>query len=101
MINLSNTPLTEEQEKLLAHEPKFVITPNETLVNEYITAVEPACNKLDQGKQEEFRVEVKRILKHQNQRREPANVSKEEYRALKELKMDKNRFILTTDKGVP
>ena len=52
MINLSNTPLTEEQEKLLAHGPKFVIIPKETLVNEYIVAVEQACTKLDQGKQE-------------------------------------------------
>ena len=54
MINLSNTPLTDEQEKLLAHGPKFVITPREALVNEYIAAVEQACTKLEQGNQEEF-----------------------------------------------
>ena len=62
-MNLSNTPLTEDQEKLLAYGPKFVITPKETLVNEYMTAAEQACNKLEQGKQEELRVKVKRNYK--------------------------------------
>ena len=40
------------------------------------------------------------LKQNQNQRRGPVNVSKEEYRALKELKMDKNRLIFTADKGV-
>ena len=40
VINLSSTPLTEEQEKLLAHGPKFVIIPRQAPVNEYIAAVE-------------------------------------------------------------
>ena len=67
MINLSNTPLTKDQERLLAHRPKFVITPRETPVKEYIVATEQACMKMEQGKQEEFRVEVKRLLiKDQN-----------------------------------
>ena len=35
----------------------------------------------------------------QNNRRQ-ANISKEEFRALGELKMDNNRLILTADKGV-
>ena len=68
-------------------------------VSEYLTAAEQACTKLEQGKQEELRVEVKRILK-QNQRRGPANISKEEYMALNELNKDNNRLILTTDKGM-
>ena len=36
VINLSKTPLTREQEGLLAHGPKFVITPRESPVKEYI-----------------------------------------------------------------
>ena len=60
VINLSSTPLTEDQEKLLAHGPKFVITPRQAPVNEYIAATDQACTKLEQGKQEEFRVEVKK-----------------------------------------
>ena len=54
VINLSSTPLTDEQEKLLAHGVKFVITSREAPVNEYITAVDQVCTKLEQGKQEEF-----------------------------------------------
>ena len=85
--------------EILAHGPKLVITPKETPVGEYITAIEQACTKLEQGKPKELRVEVKRILK-QNQRGSPKNISKEEYKALNELKKDNNRLVLTADKGV-
>ena len=47
VINLSKTPLTSDQERLLAHRPKFVITPKETPVTEYIVATEQACTKID------------------------------------------------------
>ena len=96
--NLSSTPLTKDQESLLSHGPKFVITPKQTPVSEYITAIEQACTKLNEGDQEELRVEVKIALK--KAQRSPANISKEEYKALNELKKDNNRLILTTDKGV-
>ena len=43
VINLSNTPLTENQEKLLARGPKFVIKPKQPPVEEYITAIEKMC----------------------------------------------------------
>ena len=100
MINLSKTPLTREQERLLAHGPKFVITPKETPVTEYIAATEQACTKIDQGKQEEFRVEVKRLLLQDQNNKKQVNMSKEELKALKELKLDNNRLILTANKGV-
>ena len=38
--NLSDTPLTEEQEKLLARGPKFSIRPRQPPVSEYIAAVD-------------------------------------------------------------
>ena len=63
-------------------------------------ATEQACTKIEQGKQEEFRVEVKRLLKQDQNNKRQANVSKEELKALKELKLDNNRLILTVDKGV-
>ena len=100
MINLSSTPLTDDKEKLLAHGPKFVITLREALVKEYIVAIEQACTKLEQGKQEEVRVEMKRLIKQDQNNRRQANISKEEFKALIELKMDNNRLILTADKGV-
>ena len=49
VINLSNTPLTVQQERLLSHGPKFVIRPKKPPVGEYIAAVEQACTRLNQG----------------------------------------------------
>ena len=100
VINLSSTPLTKDQERLLAHGPKFVITPRETPVKEYIVATEQACMKMEQGKQEEFRVEVKRLLIKDQNNQKQANDSREELKAMKELKLDTNKLILTVDKGV-
>ena len=59
-----------------------------------------ACPKIEQGAVDELRVEVKKILKKtQNAPRSPSNITREEIKALHELK-DKDRIILTTDKGV-
>ena len=65
---------------------------------EYIVATEQAYSKLNQGEAEELRVEVKNIF---NERQMPrSNISKEEFQAIKELKKDDNRIILTADKEV-
>ena len=101
VINLSNTPLTENQERLLAWGPKFVIRPRHPPVEEYIAAVEKACPKLEQREANELRVEVKKALKKsQKAPRVPSNITREVAQALKELRKDKSRIILTTDKGV-
>ena len=99
--NLSSTPLTENQERLLAQGPKFAIKPRQPPVEENITAVEKACPKLEQGEANELRVEVKKALKKsQNAPRALSNINREEAKALQELRKDKSRIILTTGKGV-
>ena len=99
--NLSGTPLTEDQERLLAQGPKFSIRPRLPTVSEYVVAVELACSRLSKGEVEEMRVEVKKALKKaQCSSRQPSNMSRREYQALKELKEDKSRVILTMDKEV-
>ena len=46
-------------------------------------------------------MEVKTLLKRaQNNKKSPSNITKEELKALNELKKDQKRIILTTDKGV-
>ena len=101
MINLSDQPLTEKQEKLLAWGPKFVIKSKQPPVEEYITAIQQACQKLEQGPAEELRVEVKKVLKkEQSSNKSSSNITKEELKALQELKKDHDRIILTADKGV-
>ena len=57
------------------------------------------CQQLKQGKAEEFQGEVKSILK--NIHPPKPNFIKEEAKAIKELKKDKDRIILTASKEVP
>ena len=46
VINLPSSPLTQEQESLLAHGPNFAVTPEIPPYGEYITAIESACQNL-------------------------------------------------------
>ena len=68
-INLSNTPLTEDQESLLKHGPNFAITPQRPPHEEYIKAIETACQSLDAKLAEELRSDVYRVLRHPHQLR--------------------------------
>ena len=96
--NLSDMPLTQAQRSLLAHGPNYAVIPKVTPKEEYIAAIEQACHKLEEGKVDELRVEVKNLLKKAKTPR--SNISREEFQAIKELKRDDSRIILTTDKGV-
>ena len=96
--NISRKPLTQVQEKLLANGPNFVIVPKELPTTEYIVAIEKACLSLPSGKAEELRGEVKAILKKKTNNK--PNITKEEHQAIRELRSDKTRMVLTADKGV-
>ena len=96
--NLSKTPLTEAQEKVLTHGPNFAITTKEPPVSEYILQIERVCQKLEKGKAEELRGEIKQILRKTQQPK--PNITREEAKAIEELRRDKERVILTADKGV-
>ena len=96
--NISKNPLTQVQEKLLSHGPNFVIVPKEPPTSEYIVAIEKACLKLSTGKVEELRGEIKAILKKKINYK--PNITKEEHWAIKELRNDNTRMVLTADKGV-
>ena len=96
--NLSKTPLTEVQERLLAYRPNIAIVPREPPVLEYITAIERTCSQLQQGKAEELRGEIKAIIKKTPPPK--LDITKEEHQALRQLKKDENRMVLTADKGV-
>ena len=98
MINISSKPLTPDQEKLLAHGPNYAVVPKEPPITQYIAAVENACTKLEEGKVEEFRVQVK--LAMQKIKKPRPNLIIGERKAIVELKRDGSRMILTADKGV-
>ena len=97
VINISSKPLTQAQEKLLAHGPNYAVVPRSPPITEYIAAIEQACSKLQQGEVEELRGEVKSIIKKSCN---PPNITREERKAIKELKEDKSRMVLIADKGV-
>ena len=57
-----------------------------------------ACQSLKPSEADEFRADIARILKQA--RPSKPNISKEEWKAIKELRTDKDCLVLTTDKGV-
>ena len=74
------------------------MVPRSPPVTEYVAAIEHACSKLQQGEAEELREEVKTIIK-KTYNPQP-NITREERKAITELKKDPSRMILTADKGV-
>ena len=84
----------------MSHSPKFVIRPRKPPVREYIAAVEQACTKLNQGEADELCVEVKNTLKKaQNRSQAPSNITNDEFKALKELKEDRDKSYLNHRQG--
>ena len=54
VINISGKPLTEAQEKLLAHRPNHAVVPRSPPITEYVAAIEQVSSKLQQGQAEEL-----------------------------------------------
>ena len=97
-INISSRPLSTAQERHLAQGPNFAVVPREPPIIDCITEVEKVCQKLEQGAADELRGRIKTILKKAKTPRQ--NITKEECKAIGELKRDNNRLVLTADKGV-
>ena len=90
--------LTDAQEKVLAHGPNFAMVTNDPPIGKYIAQIERMCQKMKQGEAEELRGQIKLILK--NITPPKPNISKEEAKAIKELRKDQEKVILTANKGV-
>ena len=63
-----------------------------------MAAVEHACTRVEVGKAEEFRVQVKVAI--QKMKQPKANLTRGERKAISELNKDPSRMVLTTDNGV-
>ena len=101
IINLSKTPLTQEQLSLLQKGPNYAITPKYLPIEAYITSTEQAVTKLPTQEADKLRSDVNRILKQlQQQHTKQCNLNPPQCRALTELKKDNTRVVLTADKGV-
>ena len=70
-------------------------------IDAYIMATELAASKLPNQEVEEFRSDVNRLLKQQQQQHNKhCNLNPAQCRALTQLKQDNTRVVLTADKGV-
>ena len=83
---------------MLEKGPNFAISPNNIPNLDYITAIETVCSKLKEEDAAELRGEINGILKKGIIPK--PNLDKEERIALNQLRKDKDRVILTADKGV-
>ena len=61
-----------------------------------MASIEHACQKLQEGEVQELRVEIKNLLKNAKETR--SNITKDEFKAIQELKQDDKRIILTLQK---
>ena len=98
VTNLSKTSLTEGQESLLAKDPNFALAPSNIPSTDYITVVESICSKSKEQEVQELRADVNSLLRRVHTPK--PNLTKQERRGLAQLKKDKGRLVLRTDKGV-
>ena len=82
----------------MTHRPNFAVTPQSPPILDYITSIELACQSLNINEAEELRSDIYRALRHSHPPR--SNLRKEEMKALKQLKTDKEHIVLTADRGV-
>ena len=83
---------------LLVHGLHFAVALQNHPYQEYITAIELSSQCLNTTETEELRADIYRTLRHSYPPK--PNLSKEELKALKQLKTDKECIVLTADKGV-
>ena len=62
VINISDKPLSDAEEKLLAHGPNFAVVPKNPPIIQYVAAVDQSYTKLEEGKAEEFTVQFKAAI---------------------------------------
>ena len=98
VVNLSNVPLIPAQDSLLSKGPNFALAPNNPPNVEFISAIGSACQRLSDQDAQELRAETSYLLRRAKAPR--SNIIKEEKTALKELREDQDRMVLTADKGV-
>ena len=90
--------INRSSESLLAKGPNFAITPVNIPNVDYITAIESVCPNLKEEDAMELRADINSLLRRAKVPKD--NLSKQERIGLSQFKKDKDRIILTVDKGV-
>ena len=105
VINLSSKPLTDGEQSLLQKGPKFAVSSSRVPLTEYIAVTKRICDELGEnttGKDcTEIYQKTKEILhRYKKKKSFTQNITKEERDAIKTLREDASRVVLTADKGV-
>ena len=103
MINLSKKELTPEEKALLQKGPKFAVTTATIPINEYISTTTVAALQAGEPSGVDcsgLYHDVNRFLNTFTNKPICTNITKSEHLALENLRKDKNRIIVTADKGV-
>ena len=95
--NISSIVLTHEQVKVLEKGAGFAVTPKGIPTEEYVIATEMAAKLMTKGEAAIMRAEVTEILNKSNPPK--SNLSKMEWKALRELKKKEDIVIMPAYKG--
>ena len=97
VVNLSKHKLTDPQLSVLAKGLNFSPSPNKIPYDDYIVATELACKKLPYNEATVLRSEIAQALR--GSKPPKSNISKDERKAINDLKKNKEILILPADKG--
>ena len=105
VINLSSKPLSDGEQSILQKGPKFAVSSSKVPITEYITVTKRICDELGEnttGKDcTEIYQKTKEVLQHFKEKKGPTrNITRQEKEAIKTLREDSSRVVLTADKGV-
>ena len=98
VVNLSKKPLLPEERSLLGKGPKFAPTPTNIPHKNIVAEIEAAIRHLPDDSKDAVRTCSAAIL-HRARLLAHNNVSKEERKALNNLKKDQSRVVMKADKG--
>ena len=93
VIHLAKTSLSKGQISVLAKGPNFAITPRHVPNIDYITTIQSVCHKCKEEDAGELRVDINSLLRR-------AQVPKSNLTKQESIGKDKDRVVLTADKGV-
>ena len=105
VINLSSKPLSDGEQSILQKGPKFAVSSSKVPITEYIAVTKRICDELGEnttGKDcTEIYQKTKEVLQHFKEKKGPTrNITRQEKEAIKTLREDSSRVVLTADKGV-
>ena len=106
MINLSSKSLSDGEQSILQKGPKFAVSSSKVPITEYIAVTKRICdelgeNTIGEGLVQKIYQKTKEVLQHFKEKKGPAhNITKQEKEAIKTLREDSSRVVLTADKGV-